>query len=105
MSPFASPLRAHRGSRHHHTACCWPIETGQRHLGHGSPAHRYESDRPCSITRRKFATNVLAATNFLTNFVLALALVQHLSRDRAFECAHRLYLVSRKVKIFLGKDP
>jgi hypothetical protein len=50
----------------------------------------HEIDRPCSISRRKFSTNVLAATNFLTNFVLALALVQHLSRDRAFECAHRL---------------
>src|ERR1700730_2119874 len=44
----------------------------KRRLGCGRRARRHEIEWPCSITRRKFATNALAATNFLTNFVLLL---------------------------------
>jgi hypothetical protein len=61
-------------------------------------------DEPTKVVT-KVVTNELAATIFLVNFSPTLALLQHSPRDRTLACGHRLYLVSRKVKIFLGKDP
>jgi hypothetical protein len=72
----------------------------------GQEVRFVDKDRPALFDQpTKVATNVLAMTIFVMNFSATLALLQHSSRDRTLACGHRLYLVSRKVKIILGQGP
>ncbi len=79
---------------HDYTACCKPIETGQRHLT-GWEA-RFADTRSAGLVRsvdenlNQNLNQGARRDNFSTNFASTLALLQHSTRDCASECGHRL---------------
>ncbi|HEX9469209.1 MAG TPA: hypothetical protein VF957_06675, partial [Bradyrhizobium sp.] len=92
----------------HHTACCKPIETGQRPAQAIAIVPSPTRDRPAArLLASKAGTNVGCRDKFCEFrgwSCIAATLAMRSKLKSAHRCADRLYFVSQKIKINLIKQ-